>query len=169
MPHPGHRLRVTAAATLVLTGLLPVAGCGGGTGNSREIVLERGRSAQNLPWQLAASEQNGQLGMYLESPSGSQYSGAAGFAAGPAAGFWMEGAGSGGFAFFYGPAPAAAVTVRLNAPGYATILVRTRPIPSRAGLPHGRFFITQVPDPGDVIWNVTLLDAAGHRVAFADF
>jgi hypothetical protein len=81
----------------------------------------------------------------------------------------MEGAGPGGFAFFYGPAPAAAVTVRLNAPGYATILVRTRPIPSRAGLPHGRFFITQVPDPGDVIWNVTLLDAAGHKVAFADF
>jgi hypothetical protein len=59
--------------------------------------------------------------------------------------------------------------VRLTAPGHAPVLVRTRPFPFRAGLPYGRFFITQPPGSAYVNWNVTPLDASGHKVAFADF
>jgi hypothetical protein len=134
-----------------------------------KIVLERGHSAQNRPWQLRANEQGGQLGLYLDSPSGRGYSGAVGFSAGPAAGFWAEGLGPAGSNFYYGPVPASAVMVRLTAPGYAPVLVRTRPFPSHAGLPHGRFFIMQPPGPAYVNWNVAPLDASGHKVAFADF
>jgi hypothetical protein len=168
-----RELYAAGVAVLALVCLLVTTGCAALTGEKaaltgEKIVLERGHSAQNRPWQLAANEQDGQLGLYLESPYGREYSGGVGFSAGPAAGFWMEGPGPDGD-FFYGPAPAAAVTVRLSAPGHAPILVRTRPLPSRAGLPRGRFFITQPPGPGNVNWNVTLLDAAGHKVAFADF
>jgi hypothetical protein len=132
-------------------------------------VLERGQLAQHRPWQLDASEHHGRLGLYLENPSGDTYSGAVGFAAGPSAGFWAEGLGPDGSDFHYGPAPAAAVTVRLSAPGYSPILVQTRPLPFRAGLPRGRFFIVQAPGQTGVGWSVTLLDAAGRKVAFANF
>lgn len=57
----------------------------------------------------------------------------------------------------------------MSAAGYAPILLRASPLPSRPGLPRGRFFITQPPGPPGVDWRVTLLDASGHRVPFADF
>lgn len=169
MPDSCDRLQATAVASLVLVGLLAVTGCVGNPTPRRpevRIVLERGRSAQHQPWQLAASLHNGRLGLYLEGPSGNMYSGSVGFAAGPSAGYWTEGLGPGRSDFVYGPAPAAAVTVQLSAPGHAPLLVRTRPIPARAGLPRGRFFIAQSPGGG---WNVTLLNAAGRRVAFENF
>jgi hypothetical protein len=109
------------------------------------------------------------LGLYLDNPSGGNYSGAVGFDASPEAGFWISGAGPGDSIFYYRPAPAAAVTVRLQAAGHAPIQVPTRPIPSGAGLPRGRFFVTQPPGTANVNWKVTLLDAAGQHVAFADF
>ena len=172
LPYDGYCLQATAAVTLVLTGLLLVTGCAShhpASGNREQrVVLERGRSSQNLPWQLAAAEHDGQVGLYLESPSGREYSGGVGWASGPAAALWADAAGPGGFDFYYGPAPTAAVAARLSAPGHASIFVRTRPLPSRAGLPGGRFFITQPPGPANVNWNVTLLDSAGHKVAFAN-
>ena len=82
------------AVTLATFCLLAATGCAGGAGaktvhadgkaalTSEEIVLERGYSAQNRPWQLRADEQGGQLGLYLENPAGRGYSGAVGFAAG---------------------------------------------------------------------------------------
>jgi hypothetical protein len=161
--------------------LLAATGCAGDAGanavhaganatfTGEKIVLERGHSTQNQPWRLTANEQRGQLGLYLESPSGRGYSGGVGFAAGPAAGFWAQGLGRAGSDFFYGPVPASAVMVRLTAPGRAPVLVRTRPFPLRAGLPHGRFFITQPPGSASVNWNVTPLDASGHKIAFTDF
>ena len=177
------RSDISAAGAVLLATfcLLVTTGCAGGAGakaihadakatlTSRKIRLERGYSAQNRPWQLRANEQGGRLGLYLESPSGYGYSGGIGFAAGPAAGFWAEGLGPAGSNFCYGPVPASAVMVRLTAPGYAPILLRTRPFPSHAGLPHGRFFITQPPGSASVNWQVMPLDASGHKVAFADF
>lgn len=169
------------AVMLAIFCLLAATGCAGDAGakavhpdaksalTGEKIVLERGYSAQNRPWQLTANKQDGQLGLYLESPSGRGYSGGVGFSAGPAAGFWAEGLGPAGSNFFYGPVPASAVRVRLTAPGYAPVVVRTRPFPVRAGLPHGRFFITQPPGSAYVNWNVTPLDASGHKVAFTDF
>jgi hypothetical protein len=169
------------AVMLAIFCLLVATGCGGDAGakavhagaraalTSEEVVLERGYSAQNRPWQLRANEQGGQLGLYLENPAGRGYSGAVGFSAGPAAGFWAEGLGPAGSNFYYGPVPASAFMVRLTAPGYAPVLVRTRPFPSHAGLPPGRFFVTQPPGSAYVNWKVTPLDASGHKVAFADF
>lgn len=167
-------ISAVGAGLLATSCLLAATGCAGGAGSeaartSGKIVLERGSSAQNRPWQLRANEQGGQLGLYLESPAGRGYSGAVGFSAGPSAGFWAEGLGPAGSDFCYGPVPAPAVMVRLTAPGYAPVLVRTRPFPSQAGLPHGRFFITQPPGSANVSWSVTPLDASGHTVAFADF
>jgi hypothetical protein len=171
-----RRRELPAAAVLALACLLAAVGCAGQPApHSREnsqatrVVLERGHLAQNRPWQLAASEQGGELGLYLENPSGGDYSDAVGFAGGPGAGFWMEGSGPGSSVFYYGPVPAAAVTVRLSAPGRAPIRVPTRLIPARDGLPRGRFFIVDPPGPPSVNWNVTLLDSAGHEVPFADF
>ena len=36
------------------------------------------------------------------------------------------------------------------------------------GLPHARYFIARIPGP-DRYWNVTLLDAPGHRVPFHSY
>jgi hypothetical protein len=160
-----RRLLAAGAGTLTLVALL-ASGCTSGGG---KVVLERGQTSQHQPWQLAASEQNGQLGLYLGNPAGTDYSGSIGFSAGPAAGFWMEGAGPGDSIFWYGPTPVKAVKVELRAPGYAPILLPTRPIPAQDGLPQGRFFIVAPPGPAGVNWKVTLLDAAGHKVPFADF
>ena len=174
-------ISAVGAVMLAVFCLLAATGCAGDAGanavhaganatfTGEKIVLERGHSTQNRPWQLTANEQRGQLGLYLESPSGRGYSGEVGFAAGPAAGFWAQGLGPAGSDFFYGPVPASAVMVRLTAPGRAPVLVRTRPFPFRAGLPHGRFFITQPPGSASVNWNVTPLDASGHKIAFTDF
>ena len=172
MRYSRRQLQAAAAAMLALGGLLAPAGCARGagcTGGGRTIVLERGYAAQRRPWQLTASEHCGQMRLTLQSPSGHGYSGAQGFSAGPTAGFWMEGSGPGGSDFFYGPAPAAAVTVRLSALRQAPVLARTQPLPARAGLPRGRFFILQNPGQARANWNVTLLDVAGHKVAFTDF
>ena len=167
-------ISAVGAAMLVIVCLLAATGCAALAGakaalTGEKIVLARGHSAQNRPWTLTANEQGGQLGLYLDSPSGREYSGAIGFSAAPTAGFWTEGLGPAGSNFFYGPVPPSAVTVRLTAPGHAPVLVRARPFPSRAGLPHGRFFITQPPGPANVNWNVTPLDASGNKIAFADF
>ena len=132
-------------------------------------VIERGHSAQHQAWQLAASEHCGLLGLYLESSSGYEYSGAQGFNGDPGGGFWVEASGPGGSDFFYGPAPAPALTERLSAARHVPVLVRTRPLPVRAELPRGRFFILQNPEPASANWNVTLLDSAGQKVAFTDF
>ena len=157
-------------ASACLAGVSACAGQPGPHGHPVALVLARGRDAQDQPWKLVVSDRRGaRLSLLLESPSGHVYSGGVGFAAGPAAGFWVEGSGPGRSDFFYGPAPAAAVTVRMSAAGYAPILLRASPLPSRPGLPRGRFFITQPPGPPGVEWRVTLLDASGHRVPFADF
>src|SRR5215475_13806885 len=134
-----------------------------------KVILERGQTSRHQPWQLAASEQHGQLGLYLEKPSDDGYSGAIGFNGDPADGFWMEGPGPGDSLYWYGPTPVQAVKVELRAPGYAPIVLPTRPIPARDGLPRGRFFIAAPPGPASVDWHETLLDAAGHKVLFADF
>ncbi len=181
---PTNRRLAGRAGILILVALLAAGGCAsphnhpdsqgkrvvlerGHTG--KRVVLERGHTKQNQSWQLVASEQGHHLGLYLEEPSGTAYSGSIGFSAAPSAGFWMEGYGPGDSIFYYGPAPTSAVKVRLSAPGYAPILIPTKPIPTQDGLPHGRFFIVAPPSPAGVSWTVTLLNATDHRVAFADF
>jgi hypothetical protein len=135
---PHHlRLRAAMTALLAMAGLLAATGCTsashcGDPGKlGKKVVLQRGRSAQGFPWRLTASEQNGMLGLFLESPTGYGYSGGICFRAGPPPGSFLEGLGSHGSDFYYGPAPAAAVTVQLSA--RALILIPTRPLPHRAG------------------------------------
>lgn len=166
-PVRGSRRRRPAALAVILAllGVPAVAGC---SGQASSVVLARGHAGMNKPWQLTASERSGTLGLYLGPPKGASYSGAQGFDASPADGFWAEGAGPGNTIFYYGPAPASATQIRLSAPGHPSILVPTRPFPPDNGLPRGRFFIAEPPGP-TVSWNVTLLDAAGHRVASAKF
>lgn len=156
---------LTAGTGMLILVTLLASGCTSGG----KVILERGHTSQHQSWQLAGSEQNGQLGLYLDNPSGDDYSGGIGFSADPSAGFWMEGAGPGDTIFWYGPTPVQAVKVELGAPGYAPILIPTRPIPAKDGLPQGRFFILAPPGPASVNWHVTLLDAAGNRVPFTDF
>jgi hypothetical protein len=57
----------------------------------------------------------------------------------------------------------------LTARGYAPVIVSTQPIPQKDGLPRGRFFIADPPGKASVYWNVTLKDATGHTVSFAEF
>ena len=121
-----HPYRSAAAGVLMLVCIQAAAGC---ASQQAKVVLERGHAARNEPWQLVASEQNGTLSMFLEPPSGASYSGVQGFNASPDAGFWMEGAGPKNSIFYYGPTPDSAKEVRLTAPGFASILVATRPIP----------------------------------------
>jgi hypothetical protein len=156
---------VAGAGMLALAALL-ANGC---TGGEAKVILERGHTSQHQSWQLAASEQGGHLGLYLEELSGTDYSGSVGFNGAPSAGFWMEGSGPGDSIYYYGPVPVKAVKVELRAPGYAPVLIPTRPIPDHDGLPHGRFFIVAPPGGASVNWHVTLLDAAGHKVPFANF
>jgi len=145
-----------------------LAGCA--TGNAvGPTVLERGHLGP-WPWQLVAGEQGGQLGLALDGATQkTQYSGGVGFSADPSAGYWAMGIGPGNTDFYYGPAPSSAKYAVLTAPGHPAIVVLTRPIPHTDGLPDGRFFVV-APSPAAVPWwNVTLRDAAGRKVAFADF
>jgi hypothetical protein len=156
----------------VLATLLAAAGCATAKnppGPGPRTVVDRGHTAGGLSWQLTGWEQDGQLSLELDSPSGHSYSGARGFAPGPSAGYWAEGGGPGNSIFYYGPVPSAATMVRLSAPGYHSLLVRTGPIPSRDGLPHGRFFILAPPGPANVNWTVTPLNTAGQKVPFRSF
>jgi hypothetical protein len=61
-----------------------------------------------------------------------------------------------------------AVRARLTAPRYTPVVVSTRLLPARYGLPHARYFIARLPGP-DQYWKVTLLDAAGHKVPFRSY
>jgi hypothetical protein len=169
-------LQAARAGVLVLLSLATLAGCGGescldggGGAAGPTVVLERGHLGQQ-PWQLVAWEQGGLLGLGLDGASqNSQYSGGVGFCAGPAAGFWLEGSGPGHSAFYYGPAPVSAKYAVLTASGYAPVIVPTRPIPQKDGLPSGRFFVADPPGPTSVSWDVMLKDAAGHTVRFTSF
>ena len=177
------RSEISAVGAVLLATfcLLVTTGCAGDAGakaihaganatfTGEKIVLERGHSTQNRPWQLTANEQRGQLGLYLESPSGRGYSGGVGFAAGPAAGFWAARTRSGWVGLLLRASTSlsrhgASDRTRAGAcPG------ADQAVPLRAGLPHGRFFITQPPGSASVNWNVTPLDASGHKIAFTDF
>lgn len=177
--------RGTAAAGAAMLGgclLLAVAGCGTArpaadghrialrSGDPDKIVLTRGQIAGGQRWKLVAFEQDHQLGLDLDSPSGYNYSGQISFAATrDYSYYWGEGLGPGNSDFYYGPVPGSAVMVRLTAPGHRPVLVRTAPLPAGRGLPAGRFFVIQSPSSVSVSWWVTPLDAAGHRVAFRDF
>jgi hypothetical protein len=109
--------------------------------------------------------QGGHLGLGLYFPSQKKMdSGAVGFCGGPGAGFWMDDSN-----FDYGPTPVSATHAVLTARGYTPVSVPTRPIPQKDGLPRGRFFIVNPPGKASVYWNVTLKDAAGHTVPFAEF
>jgi hypothetical protein len=175
--------RGTVAAAL-LGGCLVLAagGCGtaqpapGGhrtalrSGDPDKIVLARGRITSGQRWKLVAFEQDHQLGLDLDSPSGYNYSGQISFAASrDYSYYWGEGLGPANSTFYYGPVPGSAVMVRLTAPGHRPLLVRTVPLPAGRGLPAGRFFIIRSPSSVSVSWRVTPLDAAGHRVAFRAF
>jgi hypothetical protein len=169
-----HGLRYAAAAIGMLAA---VAGCsqgnclndGAGGAAGPVVVLERGHLGRQ-PWQLVAWEQGGLLGLALDGASQKiQYSGGLGFCAGPAAGYWLEAAGPADSSFYYGPAPAPAKYAVLTAPGYAPVIVPTRPIRPEDGLPSGRFFVADPPGPASVTWDVKLEDAAGHAVPFTDF
>ena len=174
--------RGTAAVGAVLGGclLLASAGCaaarpvrGGHQATTRSpvrTVVARGTAASGLGWQLVASEQDRQLSLDLESPSGYSYSGQAGFAASrDYSYYWGAGLGPGNSTFYYGPVPGSAVMVRLTAPGHRPMLVRTAPFPAGRGLPAGRFFVSSPPGGDWTSWTVTPLDGAGHQVAFRDF
>ena len=175
--------RGTAGAGATILGgclLLAAAGCGTAgpvrsghqtvARSQDRIVLARGQAASGLGWQLVAWEQDQQLGLDLESPSGHGYSGGVGFAATRDYGYqWAEGLGPGNSTFYYGPVPRSAGTVRLTAPGHRPLLVRTAPLPAGYSLPAGRFFIIQPPGGVSVNWTVTPLGAAGHKVAFRAF
>lgn len=151
----------------MLLSLATLAGCSGAAGPT--VVLERGYLGRQ-PWQLVAWEQGGLLGLALDGASQkNQYSGGVGFSAGPSAGFWMEETGPGDSIFYYGPASVSAKYAVFTARGYVPIIVRTRPIPQKDGLPSGRFFVADPPGPASVTWDVKLKDAAGHIVPFTDF
>jgi hypothetical protein len=81
----------------------------------------------------------------------------------------MLGSGPQGSDFYYGPAPVQATFAVLTARRRAPVIVRTRPIPQEDGLPRGRFFITDPPGLPFGIWNVTLKNASGQTVSFANF
>lgn len=173
------RLRATKAVVLVLAGLATLAGCGGSSDAScldsgggtagPTIVIDRGHLGRQ-PWQLVAWKQGGHLALMLDGRTQKrEYTGSVGFCSGPSGGFWMEGPGPGGSNFDFGPAPGSATHAVLTARGYAPVIVPTRPIPQKDGLPSGRFFITDPPGKASVWWNVALKDAAGHTVPFAEF
>ncbi len=170
-----HR-RTTRVVLLWLSSLVTLAGCGApscldaGTGAAGPtVVLERGHLGRH-PWQLVAWEQGGYLGLGLDGGSlKQQYSGGVGFCHDPAAGFWAQASGPQGSDFYYGPAPGPATYAVLTARGRAPVIVSTRPIPQKDGLPRGRFFILDPPGLPSVAWNVTLKDASGHTVPFANF
>jgi hypothetical protein len=174
------RMRAAKAVLLVLAGLATLAGCGGGSSDAScldsgggtagpRIVIDRGHLGQQ-PWQLVAWIQGGHLGLALYFASQKKMdSGAVGFCGGPGAGFWMDGPGPDGSNVDYGPTPTAATHAVLTARGHAPVSVPTRPIPHEDGLPRGRFFIAGPPGKASVYWNVTLKDAAGHTVPFAEF
>jgi hypothetical protein len=145
------------------------AGCAAGArAAGPTVVLQRDHLGRHL-WQLVAWEQGGQLGLGVDGASQkAQYSAGVGFSASPSAGFWMAGLGPGNSNFCYGPAPASAKYAVLTAPAYLAIVVPTRPIPNKDGLPGGRFFVVG-PCPVAASLRVTLRDAAGRRVAFAAF
>jgi hypothetical protein len=164
---------------LALLGLAALTGCAGPNCLSGprpgyaqpgpSVVLQRGYVGRQL-WQLVADEQGGLLGLNLDGSSqNNSYGGSLGFCAGPAAGFWFGSAGPGSSQFIFGPAPASAAYAVLTARGHASVNVPTRPLPQKDGLPSGRFFIVEVPGPDSSIWNVTLTDADGHTVPFANF
>jgi hypothetical protein len=171
----GH-LHTVRVALLWLSILVTLAGCGdtgclaAGSGTAGpSVVLERGHLGRHS-WQLVAWEQGGHLGLGLDGDSQEQqYSGGVGFCAGPAAGFWLLASGPAGSDFYYGPAPVPAAYAMLTARGRAPVVVPTRPIPQKDGLPDGRFFAIDPPGPLSVVWNVTLKDAAGHTIPFTDF
>jgi hypothetical protein len=146
-----------------------LAGCAAGSAGGPAVVLDRGHLGR-WQWQLVAWEQGGQLGLAIDGATQkTQYSGGVGFSADPAGGYWMTGPGPGNAEFDYGPAPSSAMFAVLTAPGHPAIVVPTWPIPHKDGLPSGRFFVI-APRPATVPWwNVTLQDAAGRKVAFADF
>lgn len=168
--------RTARVALLWLSSLATLAGCGGascvdgGAGAAGPtVVLERGHLGRQ-PWQLVAWEQGGHLGLGLDGDSlKRQYSGGVGFCPGPGAGFWLLASGPGGSDFYYGPAPASSRFAVLTARGRAPVIVPTRPITQKAGLPSGRFFVIDPPGPVSVVWNVTLKNAAGQTVHFAEF
>jgi hypothetical protein len=170
----GHR-RIAWAVLLCLSSLA-AAGCGGtscldaGSGKAGPtVVLERGHHGRH-PWQLVAWEQGGYLGLGLDGGSlDRQYSGGVGFCRGPAAGFWLLASGPQGSDFYYGPAPVSAADAVLTARGRAPVIVPTRPIPQKDGLPRGRFFVIDPPGLASVVWGVTLKDASGHTIPFANF
>lgn len=178
----GRGTATAGAAVLGTCLLLAAAGCGTArptpdghrmalrSQDPDKIVLARGRMAGGQRWKLVAFEQDHQVGLDLDSPSGYNYSGQISFAASrDYSYYWGEGLGPGGSTFYYGPVPGSAIMVRLTAPGHRPLLVRTAPLPARRGLPAGRFFIVQSPSSVSASWWVTPLDAAGHRVAFRDF
>ena len=170
-----HR-RTTRMALLWLSSLATLAGCGGtscldagGGAAGPTVVLERGHLGRH-PWQLVAWEQGGYLGLGLDGESlKQQYSGGVGFCRGPAAGFWLLASGPQGSDFYYGPAPVSATYAVLTVRGRAPVIVPTRPIPQKDGLPNGRFFVIEPPGPLSVVWKVTLKNASGHTVPFANF
>lgn len=171
----GHR-RIAWAVLLCLPALATLAGCGGascpdaGSGAAGPtVVLERGHLGRN-PWQLVAWEQGGSSGLGLDGDSlKQQYSGGVGFCRGPAAGFWLVASGPHGSNFYYGPAPVPATYAVLTARGRSPVIVPTRTLPQKDGLPRGRFFIIDPLGPLSVVWNVTLKNASGHTVPFANF
>ena len=73
-----------------------------------------------------------------------------GFCPGPSAGFWLLALGPEGSDFYYGPAPVSASSAVLTARGRAPIIVPTRPMPHKAGLPDDRFFVIDPPGPASV-------------------
>jgi hypothetical protein len=146
-----------------------LAGCATGNAVGPTAVLERGHFGR-WQWQLVAWEQGGQLGLALDGATPkTQYSGGVGFSADPSGGYWVTGLGPGNSEFDYGPAPSSAEFAVLTAPGHPAIVVPTRPIPHKDGLPSGRFFVVTLSPAAVPWWNVTLRDAAGRKVAFADF
>ena len=133
------------------------------------VVLERGHLGRH-PWQLVAWEQGGHLGLGLDGDSfKQQYSGGVGFCRGPSAGFWLLASGPQGSDFYYGPVPGSATYAVLTARGRALVVVRTRPMRQKDGLPRGRFFVIDPPGPLSLVWNVSLKNASGRTVPFADF
>jgi hypothetical protein len=171
-------LRAVKAVLLVLAGLATLAGCGssdagcldsGGATAGPTVVIDRGHIGRQ-PWRLVAWMQGGHLGLgqYFGSRK-RPYSGAVGFCTGPPSSLWMGTTAPDGSNFDYGPTPMSAKQVVLTARGYAPVIVPTQPIPRKDGLPRGRFFIADPPGTASVYWNVTLRDAAGHTVPFAEF
>ncbi|WP_330269856.1 hypothetical protein [Streptomyces griseorubiginosus] len=165
----GGRCAVTLATLLTVT----LSGCGS---TPAYVTLERART-HGVAWQVDAWEQQGKLCIFVDGPKGpktavSWSSGGCGFDNTPGSAYFVNGwtPGAGDMDLAFGPLPADATQVRVA----TREVIASKPLPSDAGLPHGRYWLFVWPSgwpnkaDGKQV-GPTPLNASGKPVAFTKF